>query len=92
MYATSPINVLPTGNLESLLKYILSNPIAPYQLALYNNQIFVSYRVCISDVFSGSALTVQQNLSKLIIKADEMDDYFVQTFGCEKSNYARKIH
>ena len=90
LYATSPINVLPTGNLEKLLKYILSNPIAPYQLALNNNQIFVSYRVCISDIFSGNATTVQQNLSNLIVKADEIDDYFVQTFGCEKSNYAKK--
>ena len=32
---------------------------------------------------------VQQNLSQLILKANEMDDYFVQEFGCEKSNYAK---
>lgn len=91
LYATSPINNLPTGNLETLLKYILSNPVSPYQLAVYNNQIYLSYRVRMSDVFSALAGDIQQNLSNLIVKANEMDDYFVHEFGCEKTNYS-KLH
>jgi serine protease Do len=91
LYATSPINNLPTGNLETLLKYILSNPVSPYQLAVYNNQIYLSYRVRMSDVFSTLAGDIQQNLSNLIVKANEMDDYFVHEFGCEKTNYS-KLH
>lgn len=91
MYATSPINNLPTGNLETLLKYVMSNPVAPYQLGVYNNQIYISYRVRMSDVFANNVNDIQQNLSNLILKADELDDYFVKEFGCEKSTYA-KMH
>lgn len=91
LYATSPMNNLPTGNLEALLRYQLSNPVPPYKLAVYNNQIYLSYRVRMSDVFSGRADEIKQNLSNLILKANEMDDYFVQEFGCEKTNYA-KVH
>lgn len=89
LYATSPINILPVGNLERILKYVLSNPVVPYQLGIQNNQLFLSYRVHLSDIFSEDNKGVQQNLSQLILKANEMDDYFVQEFGCEKSNYAK---
>ena len=44
-----------------------------------------------SDVFSTLAGDIQQNLSNLIVKANEMDDYFVHEFGCEKTNYS-KLH
>lgn len=91
LYATSPMNNLPTGNLEALLRYQLSNPVPPYKLAVYNNQIYLSYRVRMSDVFSNRADEIKQNLSNLILKANEMDDYFVHEFGCEKTNYA-KMH
>ncbi|HRH56752.1 MAG TPA: trypsin-like peptidase domain-containing protein, partial [Chitinophagales bacterium] len=75
LYATSPMNNLPTGNLEALLRYQLSNPVPPYKLAVYNNQIYLSYRVRMSDVFSNRADEIKQNLSNLILKANEMDDY-----------------
>lgn len=91
LYATSPMNNLPTGNLEALLRYQLSNPVPPYKLAVYNNQIYLSYRVRMSDVFSNRADEIKQNLSNLILKANEMDDYLVHEFGCEKTNYA-KMH
>ncbi|MCC6515916.1 MAG: trypsin-like peptidase domain-containing protein [Chitinophagales bacterium] len=89
LYATSPINNLPQGNLESLLRYVNSNPVPPYRLAVYNNQIYISYRVRMSDVFSANATIIQQNLSELIVKANEMDDFFVQEYACEKTNYAK---
>ena len=89
LYATSPMNNLPTSNLEALLRYQLSNPVPPYQLAVYNNQIYLSYRVRMSDVFSNKGEAIKQNLSNLILKANEMDDYFVHEFGCEKTNYAK---
>ena len=91
LYATSPMNNLPTGNLEALLRYLLSNPAVPYQLGIYDNQIFLSYRARITDVFSDQAEAVKQKLGHLLIKANEMDDHFVNEFGCEKSTFA-KLH
>lgn len=91
LYATSPINNLPLVNLENTLRYLMRNPVAPYKLAVNANQIYISYRARIEDVFSDSALQIQQELSALILKANEMDDYFVHEFGCEKTNYAKQI-
>jgi len=89
LYATSPMNNLPSTNLDGLFKYLLSNPVAPYQFGVYNNQIYLSYRVAMSDIFSDRANEIQKNLSNLILKADELDDYLVKDFGCEKTNYAK---
>lgn len=91
LYATSPMNILPTENIEKILEYILSNPVKPYQLAIYKNQIFLSYRIHLSDIITKNNQKVKSDLSNLILKANEMDDYFVQTFACEKTNYAKNI-
>ncbi|HUM51378.1 MAG TPA: trypsin-like peptidase domain-containing protein [Chitinophagales bacterium] len=91
LYATSPINNLPIGALDGLLKYIMSNPVSPYKLGVYQNQIYLSYRVRISDIYSDLVESVKQNLGNLILKANEMDDYFVHEFGCEKTNYSKAI-
>jgi serine protease Do len=89
LYATSPMNKLPAANLEQLLIYLLSNPVPPYQLGIYQNHIYLSYRVRMSDVFSANSTEIRKNLSDLIVKANEMDDFFVHTFGCEKTTYSR---
>jgi hypothetical protein len=90
LFATSPINNLPTSNLDNLYKYLLSNPIAPYQLGVYQNQIFISYRVHLADVFSDSGELIKKNIAGMLDKADDMDDYLEKEFGCPKSNFAKK--
>lgn len=89
LYATSPLNDLPNENLEPLLKYLLHDSVAPYQLGIAKNQIYISYRAHMNDVFSSRSDEVKKYLSHLIIKANEMDDFFVKEFGCKMSNYAK---
>lgn len=89
MYATSPMNEMPTENIEPLLNYILSNPVEPYKLGIYNNQIFLSYRVRMTDITSQKQGELKSLLTNLILKADEMDDFFVKNYGCPKTNFAR---
>lgn len=91
LFCTSPINVLPKKNLEPILTYLLSNEnIQPYQLGLDNNQIYISYRIHISDISSDYADAIQRDITNLAFKADELDNYLSETFGCEFSEYARK--
>lgn len=90
IYATSPINNLPNSNIEKLYKYLLSEPIKPYRLGIYKNQIFISYRAHLSDVFSSEGEEVKKNMANLLIKADEMDDFLETEYGCPKSNFAKK--
>jgi len=90
LIATSPINELPTENLTELYKYLLSDPVQPYQLGVYNNQIFVSYRVHLSEVFSAQADKVKHLMSQLAVKADGLDDELEQKFGAPKTRYAKE--
>ena len=64
--------------------------IKPYQLGLDGNQIYLSYRIHISDIFSDFAEEIQKNITDMAFKADEMDNYLADTFGCEFSEYAKK--
>ena len=90
LFATSPLNILPKKNLEPVLTYLLQTEIAPYRFGLDGNQIYLSYRVHISDIFSDYSEDVKTNLTHLAFKADDLDNYLVDTFGCEFSEYANK--
>jgi serine protease Do len=91
LLATSPLNQLPKGNLDALFTYINSNKADPYILGVYKDKIFVSYRTHLSDIYSEKKDEIKNNLSRLALKADELDDFFVQEFGCEMSPEAKVI-
>jgi serine protease Do len=91
LYATSPLNNLPVSNLDRLYKYLLSNPVGPYQVGVYGNQIYISYRVHLSEVFSSQSDAIKKNFTSIPLKADEMDDFFEKEFACPKSNFAKAV-
>ncbi len=90
LLCTSPINVLPKKDLEPVLTYLLGDHIRPYQFGLSGKQIYISYRIHISDVFSDHAEEVRKNLVGLALKADELDNYLAENFGCEFTEYTKK--
>ncbi|WP_251622170.1 trypsin-like peptidase domain-containing protein [Odoribacter lunatus] len=91
LICTSPLNNLPKKNLEPVLTYLLtSEDIKPYQLGLDGSQIYLSYRIHISDIFSEFADEIQKNITEMAFKADDMDNYLADNFGCEFSEYAKK--
>ncbi len=85
LYATSPLNKLPKQNLDELLTYLTSNKVAPYKLGIYENKIFISYRTHLSDIYSDQKDKIKENIKNLALKADELDDVFKNTYGCEMS-------
>lgn len=90
LYANATINKLPKTNLDGLLRYLLSDPIPPYKLGVYNNEINIAYRFRLTDMNSKYADSIKRNLTGLATKADEMDDFFVKNFNCEKSVLAKE--
>jgi len=90
LYATSPINQLPMQNMGPLLEELLSLNVAPYMLGVYQKEIFVSYRVHISDIFSPKQGEINAKITGLFNKANELDDYFVEKFGCNYSVHSLK--
>lgn len=89
LHTMSPINELPTSNLEPLFKYLLSMPLPTYKLGVLDNKIFISYRVHMSDIFSSYDSRIRKDLAIFPIKADEMSRFFQEKFGCKMTNYSR---
>ena len=90
LFCCSPINLLPKKDLEPVLTYMIGTDVQPYQLGLDDNQIYLSYRVHMSDVFSDEfSEEVRKNVTNLAFKADDLDNYLADTFGCEFSDYVK---
>ncbi len=91
IYATSPLNELPATGLDRLFSYLLSDPLSPYQLGVLDNTIYISYRAHISDIFSPKKDIIKKNLAILALRADEMDNFFVDNFGCTMTHYSKEV-
>ena len=78
-------------DLEKLLRYILSQPVKPYTISIQANQLYLSYRIRWTDINSSLQNEIKQYLSQLIVKANELDDFFVTEFACTKTNYAKEV-
>ena len=89
LFVASPINLLPKQKLEPLLRFLLSTDTNPFILGVYDNEIYLSYRVHLSDVFSDEQDKIKQNITDMAQKADDLDNYLHETFGCEFSQYAK---
>jgi len=91
LFATSPLNKLPKKNLKELLTYLNSNPVPPYQLGVYENKIFISYRTHLSDIYSDKKDDIKKDIINLALKADDLDDFFMDTYGCEMAMESKVI-
>lgn len=83
LICTSPINTLPKKNFMPLLSYLTApSEIPPYQLGLEGNQIFLSYRIHLTDLSADTEHCIQQNLTDFADCAERMAHYMADTFGC----------
>lgn len=89
LFAVSPINLLPKKEVERVLDYILGEDFSPYKLGIEGRQIYIAYRVHLSDITDASEDEILTNLVNLALKADEMDNMMVEEFGCEFSEYSK---
>ena len=83
LVATSPMNQLPKQNLQQLMEYVLGKNVSPYYLGVHENKIFLSYRAHLSDIFTEHAVNIKENMKNLALKADELDNFFLEEYGCE---------
>lgn len=89
LFCTSPINILPKQDLEPVLTYLLSDAVKPYQLGLQDNQVYISYRVYIADIFTDFKEETRKNIINLALKADDLDNFLVDEYKCEFSQFAK---
>jgi len=89
LFATSPLNDLPRKNLSELYNYILTADTGKHRLSISDNQIYLSYRVHISDLYAEDQDEVLEDIAALALKADELDDIFVNDFGAKMTAYSK---
>jgi len=88
--SSASLNDYPTENIEGVMRYLLSDPIPPYQLGSYGNTIQIGSRCHISDLFSAKyGDTELDKIINLAQKADEMDNLLYEQFGCPHAATAR---
>ena len=90
LFAVSPINLLPKKEVEKVLDYILDTDLSPYKLGIEGRQIYICYRIHLSDISDESEDRIREELVHLAEKADEMDNMMVEQFGCEFSAYSKQ--
>lgn len=90
LVATSPMNKLPKQNLKELTEYLLQDHVAPYSLGIHENKIFLSYRAHLSDIFTDYAETIKHDIKNLALKADDLDNFFMDEYGCEMAIEAKE--
>ncbi len=86
LYAVSSINFLPNKDLEKVYSYLLSDPVKPFRLSIQQNQIYISFRAHMSDIYSDLSHNIQKNIAQLAIEADKMDDFLFHEYNCPKVN------
>ncbi|UZD22939.1 trypsin-like peptidase domain-containing protein [Algoriphagus halophytocola] len=89
LFATSPLNELPRKNLAEIYEYIMRTDTGEHRLSISDNQVFLSYRVHISDLYSNYEDQVIKSLAQLAEKADELDNRFVGDFGANMSKFSK---
>ena len=89
LFSTSPITLLPKKEVEPVLDYMLSEDFGPYKLGIEGRQIYIAYRIHLSDITDASEEEIRRNIVNLALKADEMDNMMVERFGCEFSEYSK---
>ncbi|WP_299117080.1 trypsin-like peptidase domain-containing protein [uncultured Winogradskyella sp.] len=89
VFATSPLNKLPRKNLAELYEYILTTDTGDHRLSISDNQIYLSYRVHISDLYSENENEILDGIAQLATKADDLDDMFVTDFGAQMTHYSK---
>lgn len=87
-YATCPLVKVSKEKLRGFYGTLLSKFASPFQLGIQDQTVFLSYRMHLTDLRSSTEKEIRENIIHLIQKADELDNFFIQQFGCEPSEHS----
>lgn len=90
LFCVSPIALMPQQNVEPLLTFLLSEDFYPAKFGVDGRDIYFTYRLHLDDLNERTAESITQSLIQHMERADELDDYLVNTFGCEFSEYSKR--
>lgn len=87
LFCISIMNLLPKTNVEPVLNYLLEQDLYPYKFGINGREITLIYRIHLTDITESGSSSIQQNIVNMADTADRLDEYLVETFGCEYTEY-----
>jgi len=72
LFSTSPINLLPKKEVEPVLDYMLSEDFGPYKLGIEGRQIYIAYRIHLSDITDESEEEIRKNGTTILMVTHDM--------------------
>lgn len=87
LFCISIMNLLPKTNVEPVLNYLLEQDFYPYKFGIDGREIIMLYRTHLTDITEETAPQIKQYIQDMAEKADRLDNYLVETFGCEYTEY-----
>lgn len=90
LFCISILNLLPKANVGPVLEYLLSEDMYPYKFGIDGREILMLYRIHLTDLREDSEARIRKHIVDMARKADELDNFFINTFGCEYSEYSKK--
>lgn len=85
----SPIVRLPKQQVEPVLSYMLEADIAPFAFELQERDVYLSYMLHLSDLREETREQISNTLIRFANEADRLDDFLVETFGCEFTEHTK---
>lgn len=89
LFCVSIINLLPKTNVEPVLNYLLEQDLYPYKFGVDDREIIMVYRTHLTDLKEESERRIKDYIIEMARKADDLDNFLVDTFGCEYTEYSK---
>lgn len=86
-FACSPLVKPPKERADEFMREVLSGKEHPYSFGITDGTLYVNFRAHLSDFASLGEEKMKEHLAKFIQKADDLDDYFIEKFGCSRSEF-----
>lgn len=89
LFCISILNLLPKANVEPVLSYLLEQDLHPYKFGIDGREIIMVYRSHLTDLREETEARIRRHIIEMARRADELDNFFVDTFGCEYTEYSK---
>lgn len=89
LFMVSPLGILPKKGVEDVLDYLLSVDLYPFKCGLDGSEIFLVYRLHLTDLKEETKPAIEQTIIDFVKKASELGPLLKERFDCVESRYSK---
>ncbi len=89
LYIVSPINQTPKKDIQEALEYIVSSKEHPFLMGIYEDAIYLSYRVDISEIDSSRIDVTMRNFALFLQRVSFLQEMFFEKYNAKYSKLSK---